>query len=440
VGTDDQSQRGLGVSRASISACIIARDEAEHLPDCLASVAFCDEIVVVDSGSRDATVELARAAGARVVSQPWLGFAAQRNVALDNAHSEWVLEVDADERVSPQLRVEIEAFLAAPPPGIELGGLPLRDVLVGHPLGPSAKYPKYRHRFLRRGAYRHDERRTVHEGLTPIGAVHPFAGDLLHLLAETWAEAVGDAWRYARLEAGQLQGRRTPRAVIMGLLVRPSVKFAYRLSIDGGWRDGPYGLAKIALDCASDVVVWLRYLTGRRGNERGHSGAPESSHYGVRRTHRGTVRVLALAAGPRASAQAGSWLRAAQEAGIDVALISDAPAAAVASGGTSGAGLAGGGAGGRPDSGLAGVGSAAVPRIRELRRMRPIALVRALEAEQQLRTVDVVLPFGPRARALLRLLPRGMRGILTTVNERVEPGTLLQLAEECRNAPMESQA
>src|SRR4051812_37368195 len=152
-----------------LSACIIARDEQAHLPDCLASVAFCDEIVVVDSGSRDATREIARAAGATVVDQPWLGYGAQRNVAIDHAAGAWILEVDADERVSPELRAEIEAFVADAPAGVDLGGLPLRDVFLGRPLGPSAKYPKYRHRPFRRHAYRHDQHRAGHEGLIPAG-------------------------------------------------------------------------------------------------------------------------------------------------------------------------------------------------------------------------------------------------------------------------------
>ena len=126
---------------ATLSACIIAHDEAGSLPDCLASVAFCDEIVVVDSGSTDATVEIARGAGALVVAQPWLGFAAQRNVALDHASCEWVLEIDADERVSETLRAEMQRFLADPPDGIDLAGIPRLEIFLGRALGHAAKYP-----------------------------------------------------------------------------------------------------------------------------------------------------------------------------------------------------------------------------------------------------------------------------------------------------------
>jgi len=252
----------------AISACIIARNEQESLPDALASVAFCQEIVLIDSGSTDATMEIARAAGARVIEHSWRGYAAQRNVALDHARGEWILEIDADERVSPRLREEIEAFLANPP-GVDLAGLPLREMFLGHPLGPSGKYPKYRHRLLRRGAYRHDERRTVHEGIVPDGPVHPFSGDLIHLLATSWTEAVGDSWRYARLEAGQLTGARTPARILQGALLRPAAKLLYRLAVDGGWRDGWAGAAKIGLDCATDSLVWIRYLLGARGSELG---------------------------------------------------------------------------------------------------------------------------------------------------------------------------
>jgi hypothetical protein len=401
---DEQSGRSRPEGRASLSACVIACDEQARLPACLASIAFCDEVVLVDSGSVDETVALALAAGAQVVRQPWLGFAAQRNVAIDHARCDWILEIDADERVTPALRHEIEAFLEDPPEGIDLAGLPLRDVLLGQALGPSAKYPKYRHRMLRRGSYRHDERRTVHEGLIPVGPVHPFGGDLLHLLAETWGEALGDTWRYASLEAGQLHAPRTPRAALMGAVVRPAGKFVYRMSVDGGWRDGPYGLVKITLDCASDAIVWLRHLSGLRGGARGDSGTPTDGHYGVRRRHGGSVRVVALAAGLASASSAAAWLDRARLAGLDVALIADVT----------------------PEDRSS--------RTRPVTRMGPLQVIRALEAEQQLRTIDVVVTFGLRARVLLAMAPRDLHGIVRGVSERDDPRAVAERAEAARGA------
>jgi glycosyltransferase involved in cell wall biosynthesis len=378
---------------ATISACIIARDEAEQLSECLASVAFCDEIVLVDSGSTDATVDIAHAAGARVVEQPWLGFAAQRNVALDHARGEWVLEVDADERVSPRLRAEIEAFLAAPPPDVDLGGLPRRNFFLGRALGPSAKYPQYSHRLLRRNAHRHDEARTVHEGLVPHGAVHPFAGDLLHLLARSWSEAVGDAWRYARLEAGQMQAERSLPAFLTGAVARPSAKLAYRIAVDGGWRDGWRGLTKIALDCATDSVVWTRHLLNRRGSERGHSGVVEDTHYGSRKFRQGNLRILGVATDPRAAARAGDWLAAAAQSGADATLLG-APVA--------------------PPPGV---------RVHPVAHLGPLALIRALDAEEQLRPLDAVVAFDWRARLLLHAVPPGLRGCLPRLTPQADPHT-----------------
>jgi (heptosyl)LPS beta-1,4-glucosyltransferase len=374
-----------------LSACIIARDEQAHLPDCLASVAFCDEIVVVDSGSRDATPVIARAAGARVIDAPWRGYGAQRNVAADHATGEWILEVDADERVSAELRAEIEAFVADPPEGIDLGGLPLRDVFLGRPLGPSAKYPKYRHRLFRRDRYRHDEARTVHEGLIPAGEVHPFGGDLVHLVATSWREALGDTWRYAALEAGQLDAPRSPRTIAVGAMLRPSAKLGFRLVIDGGWRDGRAGVAKIGLDCLGDALVWIRHGLGRAGAVRGRSGVAAGLHFGARRDRLGDAHLALLARGARDADRAAAWGAAARDHGADVVLLSDAAV---------------------PGAPL---------RRRTLRRFGPLHATRALDAEEQLRPLDAVVTFGHPARLALRALPAAPRDVLRLDGDATEP-------------------
>jgi len=377
---------------AGLSVCVIVHNEAQNLPQCLASVDFCQEIVVIDSGSTDATVAIAGAAGAQVVQQPWLGFSAQRNVALDHASGDWVFEIDADERVSEELRAELQRFLADPPDGVDIAGIPRREVFLGRALGNAAKYPKYGHRLFRRGAYRHDEQRTVHEGLAPVGVVQPLSGDLVHLVATSWREAVADAWRYARLEAGQLNSPRSPGAALKGALIRPLVKLGYRWTVDGGWRDGWRGLVYIWLDCATDSVVWLRHLLGRRGHERGRSGVAGEAHYGSRRFHVGSLRVVGIAAGAAAAASAQAWLEQAREAGADAVLVAPGPAA-----------------------------QEGAVRTRSLARVGPLALIRALDAEEQLRPIDAVVAFGASGRLLARALPPSLRGHMHGITQETAP-------------------
>ena len=108
-----------------------------------------------------------------MIENQWPGFAAQRNFALDHASGDWVFEVDADERVSPELASEVQALPRRRTADVRMAATPMRDVFIGRPLGPSVRYPRYRHRLFRRGAFRHDESRTVHEGLWPDGPAIP---------------------------------------------------------------------------------------------------------------------------------------------------------------------------------------------------------------------------------------------------------------------------
>jgi hypothetical protein len=398
--------RAAESGRPSLSACIIVRDEAQMLPGCLATVDFCDEVLVVDSGSTDATVELARGAGARVLEHPWPGFAAQRNFALEHATGDWVLEVDADERISAELRAGIQQFLVAAAEGYQLAAMPRRQIFLGDALGRSAKYPEYSHRLLLRGAYRHDEARTVHEGLIPVGPVYPLSGDLLHLLATGWREVFTDASRYARLEADQLRARSSVTAWVRGALVRPPTKFLYRITIDGGWRDGWRGVAKIAVDCCVDSAVWTLHLLDKGGRSTGDSGVPEGSHYGARNLYRGSPRIAGVALGAGATERAVSWLAAAAAAGADVVLVSDAPSSA------DGRGV----------------------RVRSIDGRGQIALIRALDCEEQLRTIDGLVPFGWRATAMARLVPAKLSGHLTCAPGR-DAATVVQRVLTTRTEP-----
>jgi len=393
-----------------ISACLIVQDEQEHLPGALDSLSFCDEVIVVDGGSTDRTVELAHAAGARVIENPWPGFAAQRNLAVDAATSEWVFELDADERISPRLRASILALLADPPEGVSIAVCPLRNRFLGRWLGASAKYPAYRSRLFRQGVYRHDESREVHEGIEPRERPAVLDGDLDHELATTLREALRDTWRYARLESAHIRRPHSPSAYLTGIVLRPATKIAYRTIVDGGWRDGWQGILKMVLDAGSDALVWTRVLLRAGGgaprgaqppdNDTGRTELRDSdtgrAHFGRRPT--GPPKVVALAGGANATVTAASWLRALDAEGLDVVLVSDQHN-----------------------------GGEEVP-ARRVTHLWPLATMRALDIEMQLRTAHAVVPVGRRAELIRHLLPGSLRPEIQGLEASLDPARAAQLA------------
>jgi glycosyltransferase involved in cell wall biosynthesis len=381
---------------ATLTACVIARDEEQRLPACLASLEFCDEVVVVDSGSTDRTREIAREAGALVIENPWRGFAVQRNVALDHASGAWVLEIDADERVSPELAREMRNMLDGLPAKVRMAAIPMRDVFLGRPLGPSARYPRYRHRLFRRGAFRHDEARTVHEGLWPDGPTAALEGELRHLLASSWPEALRDGLAYARLDAAQ-HARPGAREALLGIVVRPTAKLTYRLLLYGGWRDGWQGIARVWLECAADsLAVILRLRGGRQGATRG---------LGQQAPRQGPVRLVGVAFDLDAAQNLNDWLRRAADAGADVALI----------------------ARGHFDD-------AAMPR-RNLDGSGPGALARALDAEDQVRPIDALVLAGRREQLFLNLAPRALRGEIDPLDSTLPPAEAVANVQRATRPP-----
>jgi hypothetical protein len=359
-----------------LSACVIARDEERRLLDCLESLRWCDEVVVVvDSRSTDRTAEIAARHGSRVIEHEWEGFARQRNFAIEQAEGDWILEVDADERIGPVLASQIREFLASRP-DVDIAAFPRREVFLGRRLGPAGKYPNYRHRLFRRNAYEHDPERLVHEGLWPRGRVAALSGDMEHLFAETVGEAVSDSFRYARLVAAQSEAPAGARAALAGLLVRPLAKFAYRAVVHSGWRDGWRGMTLMAIDSASDALVTALLLRGPRTGSAPAGGI----HFG-HATRSSSGRVVGLAAGPRRTELMLRQLQTFSSRGEDVLLVTDAPPA-------------------EPGN----------VEVKQVGKFRPFSVIRALEAEDQLMPVGSAVATGPLAQLMLRLTPRHLRG------------------------------
>jgi glycosyltransferase involved in cell wall biosynthesis len=160
-----------------LSAIIITRNEARNIAACLESVAFCDERIVVDCGSDDDTVQVSAAAGATVITHPWSGFGAQKNFALAQARSDWVLSIDADERVTATLAAEILATIrTAKADGYEIGRL---STFLGRPMRHSGWFPDYVLRLFRREKARFSDD-LVHERVICEGPVGRLAGVLDH--------------------------------------------------------------------------------------------------------------------------------------------------------------------------------------------------------------------------------------------------------------------
>ena len=186
-----------------LSAVLITRNAAAPLEACLASVVFCDEILVVDSGSTDGTVELARRRGARVIEAEWRGFGPQKQFAIKQAAHDWVLCIDADERVSERLRQAIADTLAAP--AANAYRFARCNRFLGRYLRHGEGYPDWSLRLFDRRHARWSED-AVHEKVIADGEIGTLAGDLLHDSAETLAGYLDKQNRYTSLAAEEAYG------------------------------------------------------------------------------------------------------------------------------------------------------------------------------------------------------------------------------------------
>lgn len=244
-----------------LSVVIITKNAAAQLADCLESASFADEIVVVDSGSSDGTPELAAARGARVLQKEWLGFGAQKQFAVDAARHDWVLCLDADERVSERLRASVLDVLAAP--RAHAYAMPRRNRFLGRWLRHGEGYPDWSLRlFDRRHARWSND--LVHEKVLADGPVMRIGGDLLHDSAETLAGYLDKQNRYTSIQAEALF-QAGKRARLTQLLLSPALRFAKFYVLRLGFLDGTAGLVHILIGCCNSFHKYAKLMALQRG-------------------------------------------------------------------------------------------------------------------------------------------------------------------------------
>jgi glycosyltransferase involved in cell wall biosynthesis len=246
----------MPATRQPLSVTIITLNAASQLEACLQSVRFADEVVVVDSGSTDGTPALAESLGARVIHQDWLGFGPQKQFAVDTAHHDWVLCLDADERVSPALRAAIESALENP--STAAFRFPRCNRFLGRYLRHGEGYPDWSLRLFDRRQARWSND-AVHEKVETNGRVADLSGDLLHDSAESLAAYLTKQNRYTTL-AAEMALAAGKRASVGRIVFSPLLRFVKFYFIRQGFRDGLPGLIHIAIGCFNSFMKYSKML------------------------------------------------------------------------------------------------------------------------------------------------------------------------------------
>ena len=233
-----------------LSVAIITQNEERNLARTLASVRFADEVIVVDSGSKDRTVEIAESYGAKVFVREWPGFAAQKNFAILQCKGDWVLSLDADEEMSPELAAQIRLLLPTNPPA-DAYFLNRRNLFLGRWVKRGGYYPDPKLRLFRRRAANFAlaprfEERPVHETIAFDGDSATLDFDLIHHAYPTLEDYLEHMDRYSTLGAELLvsQGRvsKSYPAFYWNILIVPHLTFFYNYIVRLGFLDGREGL------------------------------------------------------------------------------------------------------------------------------------------------------------------------------------------------------
>lgn len=238
--------------RSTLSVAIVTLNEADNLVRTLTSVRFADEIVVVDSGSTDGTMEIARSFGAKVFSEEWKGFALQKNSAIDKCTGTWVLSLDADEELTAELQVEIQRMLEADVqlvPPVDGYRLRLRHVFLGRWMRYGGYYPDMKLRLFRRvtsSGAAHFTDRPVHESVQVAGRVGTMEKDFFHHGYPNLEVYLEHMDRYstlgARIVAGKGKTSQSWPAFCWNVTLVPLLTFVWNYIFRLGFLDGREGL------------------------------------------------------------------------------------------------------------------------------------------------------------------------------------------------------
>jgi glycosyltransferase involved in cell wall biosynthesis len=258
---------GTAVAREKLSAIVTSFNEEINIKDCLESVSFADEVLLVDSFSTDATLDLARKVPAvKILQREYFGSAAQKNWAMDQTVHPWILIVDADERVTPGLALEIGELLEQGPKASHYS-IRRRNLFLDRLIRHSGWSTDKVVRLIRRGAARYPRRR-VHADIQPEGHVPTLENPLLHYTFRSLGQYLEKLHRYAEWGAADAY-RKQKRAGAVELFLRPMWRFVRMYVFQAGFLDGRHGLVLCMLQAYGVFLKWAKLWEWRRFDKNG---------------------------------------------------------------------------------------------------------------------------------------------------------------------------
>ncbi len=254
-------------SKQKLSVLIIAGNEEKNIKDCLESVKWADEIVLIDSESKDNTVEIAKQYTDKIFAKKWEGFAAQRKFGLDKVSHDWVLSIDADERVTEELRNEITELINILPsvvqkdeninlkPKFDSYLIPRKNYFLGKHITTCNWYPDYQLRFFRKDKAAVTNRK-VHEGYFVEGRRGKLKGELIHLTHQSIAGTINKINYYSTLEAEEKVNKKKVSA--LGIVLHPAAAFFNHFIVRKGFKDGVHGLMISIIHAMTNMLTYMK--------------------------------------------------------------------------------------------------------------------------------------------------------------------------------------
>ncbi len=241
-------------NKSKISVCVISFNEERNIEQCLKSVEWADEIIIVDSFSTDKTIEIAKLYTSKIFIQEWKGYSEAKNYAIQNASYDWILSIDADERVTQELKSEIIAVINDRNKGYSGYKVARRAYFLGKWIKHCGWYPAYVVRLFRKDSGTFSNSR-VHERFELVGEIGTLKNDMLHFTDDNLLHYFNKFNKYTSLAADDLDEKRIPFRV-WHLLIKPIYTFFKMFVLKRGFLDGLHGLV---LSVLSSAYVFTKY-------------------------------------------------------------------------------------------------------------------------------------------------------------------------------------